>query len=146
MTDLDFYASSVTGTAGAYKVRNSNVYSTYRGLADDTNQWLVIDLGHNISVRGVLIITNQDYMTSGKFNMYHYRDNFAFDPTAEGADAYKLETENNVGENAQGGAFNSQVIYAQYFMIHCEEKCEPELSIAIVRLWAKYILSTDATF
>ena len=87
----------------------------------------MIDMIYYKKVYGVYIAissisSTSTTTTSGTFSVYIGTPNESREETFADA-SKKCDVQNNVGTNAQGGAFNCQGLYGQYFYIYCEVTC-----------------------
>ena len=76
------------------------------------------------SVEGVLLLTEPDQMTGGRFNVYVTNLETLSGELLLRTD-YMCTVQNGVGENAKGGAFNCGRRYGRYFRVQCVETCSP---------------------
>ena len=117
LSDADFYSSSSKEWYEPHKVRNDNPYSYFETADDDTEgQYLLIDFGTKITIKGVLIAVDPVRMSGGHFDVYVYSDDLELDLTSSRAAASKCDVQNDVGTNAAGGTFNCG-IYGEYLRI-----------------------------
>ena len=55
-------------------MRNDNPYSSFQTADDDTSlQYLLIDFGGSVTVKGIMIAADQEFMTGGHFDVYVYQ-------------------------------------------------------------------------
>ena len=99
-------------------VGNDDSDSYFATALDDTNQWLRIDFIWSKRVRGVYIAVEQSDNNTGTFVVYVSAETNI--DTVILDDSTKCDTQNDVGVNAAGGAFNCNSIYGRYMYIYCE--------------------------
>lgn len=82
-------------------------------------------------VRGVLIQTDDEYMTSGTIKFY--------------VDGVECPSTGGVGVNAVGGVFNCNLSGVEFKLI-CTAKCSPNLAITEIKLLRSQALSAEGTY